>query len=653
MSSVDSSHADAFVTPDQRFDMPPISTDGATDHRLVDTSSVDVRAEPPRCTPRQEVCNGLDDDCNGVVDDELVDCDSCAVHHHELPMVTHWKVGVGVEYLAADQVDLYQSYVPTTPYDPAHCYYAYEQNIVPDYEDYLGDTYSIARISDNGVIDTFADICRLVDMPLRLFRSDGVAELAAHSGLVQILHAVPIDGSLATIILPPNWTPRAPTGSYPIIFNGFYDINENLVGQGGPHVLKAVALSGQDGHTGAIGVLWNGGGAVAGRTMDRRAHDQFAAVVDYVAKHFAGDRERILMFGASRGGYTSVAMASNPFQHNYRVVFAAPGVPPALVGEHAQLQSSTYPGLLGGVAWSLGLHNAWRPDFRYPACANKAHLTGKTGPEAHLYLLAGSTDFNAVNTTFSPLADDFINGLKAAGTQVYLEISTHDNIVPYVHQMAYAQRLIAEGIPVHVDVLVRGGHVRRNETSAYGTYPVRFGRLYDALLPLIDSSVAAYHVPPGIDFYRVNRDTKALESFALSDGVYPFTVEFPYRTVRGFSFPVVFAGAAQTEYTLSISGPSGQEVYTTTGTIPSKMYEIVWVDVAGDFPTGTYSYQLWIKKPGQAQVEVSPYNTPSADLAVTHVEASLPDVDGAGAQAWASGPAIGGFHETNWGLSEY
>jgi len=639
---------DAAVQPGIDFplvDLPLASPDA-------EGPSADVRPTPRRCTPRQEACNGLDDDCDGVVDNDLVDCDSCAVHHHELPLVTHWKVGVGVEYLASEQVDLYKSYVPTTPYDPNHCYYAYERKVIPDYESYLGDLYSVQGYSDTTVIKTFTDLCRKVDVPIRLFRSDGIAELAANPGLVQILHAVPISGSLATVVLPPNWSPAAPLGAYPIVFNGFYDINGNLMAFGGPDLIKAVALSGIEARSGAIGVTWNGGGAVAGRTMDERAQDQFAAVIDYVAQHFAGDRERILMFGASRGGTTAVTMASNPRQHDYRVVFAAPGVPPALLGEHAQLQSTTYPGLLSAVPWSVGLHNAWRPSFRYPACANKPHLTGKTGPEAHLYVIAGSTDFGVVNTTLSPLSDPFIKGLKAAGTQVYLEISSHDTIVPYAHQMAYAQRLIAEGIPVHVDVLIRGGHVHREESSPWGSHPVRFGRLLEALLPLVDPSVAPYNVPGGVDFYRVNRDSEELESFTLSDGMYPFTLELPYRAVHGSSFPMVFVGAAQTQYTLSIFNPAGQQVYTTLGTMPSKMYEIIWVEVGEHFPPATYSYRLWIKKPGQAQVEISPYNTPTADLAVTHVEASFPDVDGAGANTWASPPRVSGFG-TNWGLSEY
>lgn len=659
---VDGRVADGRPIADQRLDGALPFFDGAqpdavvADARLVDSGGdapVDTRPTPPPCTPQQELCNGLDDDCDGVVDNGLTGCDSCAVHSHELPLVTHWKNGVGVQFLAADPIDLYQAYTPGAAYDPSGCHYAYKQNILPDHESYPGDVYSVVRFADATVVDSFTEICRLVGMPLRLFRSDGISRLQAKPGLVQILHGVPIDGSLATVILPPNWSPAAAVASYPIVFNGFYDLNQNLVQQEGVHLLKAIALSGQDGRSGAIGVLWNGGGALASRTMNRRAYDQFAAVIAYVARHFAGDARRILMWGGSRGGYTTVAMASNPFGHDYRVIFAAPGVPPARVGEHGQLQSSTYPGVLHAASWSTGLHDAWRPDFSYPACANRPHLTGKTGPEAHLHVIAGSTDFDLVNTTLSPLAPTFIAGLKAAGTEVYLEIASHDNIVPYVHQLRYARRLIAEQIPVHVDVLIRAGHAHRSETSAYGTYPVRFGRLWEALVPQIDSAAAPYHVTPGIDFYRVDRQSQALQSFSPSGVAYPFTVEFPYRTARGFPFPVVFVGEAQTRYTFSILDGQQTALYTTTGTIPASMGDIVWVDVGGGFPAGTYEVRLSIQKPGQAQVEISPYNTPSGDLAVVHLEASLPNVDGAGASNWAKAPGVNGFGGTNWGLSEY
>jgi len=58
------------------------------------------------------------------------------------------------------------------------------------------------------------------------------------------------------VILPPNWNAAAPTGSYPIVFQAFYDVNENLfLGFGQAQAIATwIAESGTGGRTGAIGV---------------------------------------------------------------------------------------------------------------------------------------------------------------------------------------------------------------------------------------------------------------------------------------------------------------------------------------------------------------------------------------------------------------
>jgi len=67
-------------------------------------------------------------------------------------------------------------------------------------------------------------------------------------------------------------------------------------------------------------------------------------------------------------------------------------------------------------------------------------------------------------------------------------VTGFDDIVPYSTQVEYAQRLLREGFPVHVDVLVRAGHGERLENGILGRRPVRLNRMLDALRPTLAHS---------------------------------------------------------------------------------------------------------------------------------------------------------------------
>jgi acetyl esterase/lipase len=637
---------------------PAIDGAPANDTRpLVDSAPAPT---PDAAPPSDEICDGLDNDGDGVADDGLPDCDSCAPQHHELPLVTHWSEDVnGYRYLAADQIDLYEPYAHGEPYEAGRCYYAYRKRQLPDYGRYIGDTYSISKIADGAVISALRQVCRQTGVPIKLFRPDGfeartrgLGRLRQRPGIVQVLHAKPIDGALATVLLPPNWSAEAASGSYPVVVNGFYDLNDNLVRQEGPALARVIALSGIEGRSGAIGVLWNGGGAIASRTMNRQAYRQFAAIIDWVAENFGGDRYRLLTFGGSRGGVTSMAMASNPHGYDYRVIFAAATVPPTSVGEHAQLQGPTFPQLMHAVGWTTGLADAWREGWTYPACAGRSHLTGLSGPEAHLYLLTGTRDFDRANRELSVMSPPFVEGLGAAATEVYLEVGTHDHIVPYIHQMEYVHVLQRAGVPVQADVLIRAGHATRTENGPIGATKAQINRLIEALLPQV-STAALHAVKPGISYYRVDRNAQRLERFVPPDGLHPFTVEFPYVAVVGERFSVVFFGSPATEYQLDFLDGSAASIASYRGTLPANGKAIVWVDVPPALTPGVYRAQLRIRKPGKAWQAIPATQTPTGAPATTTVVRQAPNGSAGEAAQFFAAPQLERFGGTNWGLSEY
>ena len=232
---------------------------------------------------------------------------NCKNARIELPVVTHWSnTSQAFEYLASDAPAIGGSATP--PFTPGGCYFEYNHNFLPDFNIYLADNYAQTPISDEQAREFVASACEDSGVTIDLLRPDafttreqGLGRLVSRSGTVQILHTKVIDGSLATILLPPNWSADAADGTYPIVFNGFYDINANVFTQEGPAWVRIIARSGIDGRSGAIGVLWNGGGATAGRTTNRAAYRQFNAVVDYVSHNFGGDRHSITDVGWIKG----------------------------------------------------------------------------------------------------------------------------------------------------------------------------------------------------------------------------------------------------------------------------------------------------------------------------------------------------------------
>ncbi len=605
------------------------------------------------CTPHAELCDGIDNDCDGIADNGLPGCDPCAPYH-ELPVVTHFSNASGVQYLASDQASLYEGY-PVGTYVAGACYPYYQHGWLPDLDQYLGDVWSVLAISDAEATTTLRAVCESAGVPVRLLRPDapGTGRLLDKPGAVQVLHGIVVEGSLATVVLPPNWSAAAPMASYPIVANGFYDLNDNVFHLEGPDLIRMIALSGTAGRTGAVGILWNGGGALGSRTMSPHALDQFAAVVDFVAEHFSADRHRILMYGISRGGLTALEMASNPHAHDYTVTFAAASAPPPRLGELSQLQSTTFPGLLGAVTWSTGLRDAWRTGWTYPACAGKPALTGLTGPEAHLKIITGTSDPTYADAHLSLVSPEYLAGLKAAGTEVYLEAGTHDFYMPFAHEVEYGLKLFAAGIPLHADVLVRAGHFGRSEASVFG--PVRTHQTWEALKAYVDPSLAGTrpHVVPGVSFYRVNRSTSALEAFSPPDGVFPFTFEWPRAVAIGERFPMVLVGGIGTQWEVSITPPGGGAPFVWTGTIAAEGKSLVWVDVGVGVPTGDYTYSVSIMKPGGTWQTLPSTNTIDGSAPIVTVVDAEPNVDGDSVGVLASGPRVPGFGGTNWGLSEY
>lgn len=583
---------------------------------------------------------------------------------HELPIPTHFDAATGAyRFLAHDTPPRFvASPLGAGPYRAGSCYPVYAGGFLPDVDRYFADRFSVYGPGDVAA-RAWADArCAEVGMPVRHVQPPPVdgGGAAPRSGVceLQVIHARVVDGSLATIFLPPGWSASAPPGTYAVVANGFYDANENtfLDGQHGAFMARLVAESATGGRRGAVGVLWNGGGSDASRTLNDGALRQFAAVMRALASDYRADPRWVVMFGGSRGGGTTLAMASNPDRAPYRVVLAAAVAAPTRIGDHAALTSTTYPGLLHAVGWSVGLADAWRTGWTYPSCGLSA-LAGLTGPRAMLRVLTGTNDTATANDLHSPHSTRYLDGLVAAGTQVHLQVSASDYIIPHALQVRYGRALLARGVAVDARVLVRSGHaglVEPGHTAPTLDEVVRAAVLRIVAPGFDREGPVPPLVTPGLAYYRVDRASGAMQSFTPTSGRgFPFSLDMPYRAAQGTRVPLVAVGEPGSSWRVTFR-LGDTPVLTREATIDADGTRVDWIDLTAAAPAGVYDCAVELRRAASAPWEpIDRANTPTGAPCQVRVEAAEPVVDHAGAAAWASASSTPAFASTAWGVSEY
>ncbi|MEI8254791.1 MAG: hypothetical protein WCJ30_03880, partial [Deltaproteobacteria bacterium] len=363
-----------------------------------------------------------------------------------------------------------------------------------------------------------------------------------------------------------------------------------------------------------------------------------------------------VMFGGSRGGGTALEMASNPLDAPYRVVLAAAMAAPTRLGDHALLTSPTYPGLVYAAGWTIGLADAWRTGWTYPSCA-RPEMVGLNSVQAALQIMTGTSDPTTANDQHSADSPRFLDGLARAGTQLHLQVSASDDIIPHALQVRYALSLMRRGIAADMRMLIRSGHTNLLEPGhAAATYEeiVRA-----ALLRIVDPAFdragpVPTFVTPGLALYRVDRASGTLQPLTLAAGAtFPFSIDLPFRVARGEHVPLVAVGEPGTTWRLTFS-LGGTPALVNSGVIDADYSNTVFVDLGPAAPVGAYDCVLEIRRPGGTTWEsIDPTHTPSGDPCLVHVEAAEPATDHGGAATWTDSPSVPAFPSTAWGLSEY
>jgi len=606
---------------------------------------------------RRDLINGVVAVCLGLATGGLASSSASAQEgvQHELPIVTHWSnEAKAFEYMASDQPQ-YRVPPPEEKYQLGSSYYYYREgknNFLPDLNHYVGMNFSIRAVTDKQVGAMAERVRKASGVDLKFYRPDAFTKRNAPTrlkeapGYVQVVHGKIIKaseedpGCLATFFLPPNWKSDAPEGTYPIITVGHYDLNEHVFmptpnGRGDAFG-SMVAKSGIEGRAGAIGVIWNGGGAWATYTSNPRAFRQFGKIIDYAAEELGGNRHGVMATGNSRSGLTAVKMASNPLNLDYTIKFISAGSF-ASNPENKELSfSTTYPKQLMNLCRMTGFHDSWKPGWKYPATDGihvrakdvnrkaliNTHFIGKDAFEVAGYVQAGK---DRTKPEWNPFADKMMDGILDAGTAVFLEVRTND-ILPHFNHLEYAntleEKMKAKGeVRLHVDYIARAGHAWRRTPK--GSFALN-DKLWDALSQFVDpNATQGPLVESGKEYYKIDRKTRRFEKVKLTDGMHPFSMDVPVGIMRGDSIALVCTGEPGTSYRVEISPEDGLEApaFKAEGVIAADvtMRGVSFVLVPRKQPLGKYRYRLWIKKPGQEEVELDKSHSVTGQEVFLHI----------------------------------
>lgn len=454
-------------------------------------------------------------------------------------------------------------------------------------------TYTTNRWSSEDAAAWSQKICSQAGVALE-FRRPGsfsnwsMAKSAVQSGRgsIQILMSLITSKSMVAVLLPPGWSSADPSGTYPILINGGYDIASNTSSFGALVARQQAALW-KANKKSFIGVIWNGSGDIASRTMNEGMFQEINLILQQVAQNFGGDPQRVMTVGGSRGGVTSLRIAANPLKLPYKVRLAYAAVPPSDVNLIGDLTSATIPALLTAPDWSTGFNDCLTANWKYPNVGND--LAGLSCRDAHVKILTGTTNRATIDSQINLTSGRLLTALKDSGSQIYLEVGSHDFIVPWLDQFLLARRLTDYDIPHELRVNYMAGHwsdEARIESLIQNTMSKMDDFNYQNLVSLGRKN-----------YFKVNSNGTISEINGPR-----FTIEFPRALIPRISGDIIATGIPGTK--IKFSGTvNGSGSFEVTGELNSQGY---WrTDLSGIDPAEYKVTSLQIQKPGESFKSIS------------------------------------------------
>lgn len=422
----------------------------------------------------------------------------------------------------------------------------------------------------------------------------------------QVIHSIIYKNNLFTVIVPPRWS-AANSQNLPTLFNGFYDLNENLMDLEGLPLFKTLANAySRKGQTG-FGILWNGNGAIGSRTVDRQAYAELNDFLKIFLADTGASSTKFVSFGVSRGGITALNIASQPEVTAVKVAFAYSSCPPNEISEYQKYSSTTVPFLLYANDWSTGIFGSWRKNFVFPAGYGRQQFEGLNGFLSHFKALTGTSDINTIAQQNNALTSAKIQKLKQNNTQIFLEMGSHDFIVPSVDQMKLFDTASAAGIKIEGRVNYLFGH--QFDSSA------RQARLNSVLESLLSNSNTSFIQNQRLTYYITSPEGTFRNTTNNQKLTY---IELPRLISEDMDTVVLGAGQAQQK--LLVIFKKGTAYFSLKLTADSQGYFIQKID-PNLFPEGDSefvgAYLLDSSEKATSKLNVQ-FTTKNSNTIITH-----------------------------------
>ncbi len=494
------------------------------------------------------------------------------------PLRTHYKKNVGPFIGGFDLPDLFNARADLQA-SQGEKYVLNYTLPPPSVDNYIANRYDHLLFSDAEIKKVLQLLCSKTSDRIVLIQPDkeifNMADLTqiikANQNYYQVIHGLVYKSNLFTIVVPPLWNSN---NNYSLVINGMYSLNSSLVDKVGSslyQILKAVRAANQKG---AIGVLWNGGGAIGSRTVNNKAYQDLNLFLNMVVPAVNIDPNRVVTFGESRGGVTALNIASHPLVTSVRVGLAYASVPPSDLNLIKKLVTPTVPALLDANDWSTGFVGSWDSRFVMPDGVT-------TGQSQHLKVLAGTDNAQFIADEINLSAPKKLKKLLKNKTSIVLEIGSHDFIVPFIDQLNLLNIYKNNQVRVHGKINYIGGHLSFQKPMMH--------MLYSAVLQMEsdpDQALSQIHVDPSkTDTFLIDHSLgNSPMPWKIDYNSSPLTLEFPKYMVNHMPAQILVSGVAGKSYAIIAQNSLG-DYYLHEFTIPNERILISEFDHL-DMPEG-------------------------------------------------------------------
>lgn len=450
----------------------------------------------------------------------------------DFPIRTHFRNGVGPSPGGVDVPELFNKNIEQEVARGQALVRVYSNGYTPRHANYLEDNYDSQVFSDDTIKSALRHLCAAGAMRVRFRQTNApITSTVDIQNLIvpgersfQVLHGLIFRRNLFTVIVPPMWNSSVSLST--LIHNG-YSLNHQVATATGMYTALRQAYAADS--RGAIGVLWNGGGATASYTVSNDAYRDFNDFARLLTAGVGVDANKVVAFGGSRGGHGALSIASHPAVSAVRVAFVFATAPPSDWELQTSLSSTTLPAMLPAVEGITGYVGGWRSSFRSPEL-------GAGTQDAFLLSQTGTSNRTQIAANHNLLAPTRITKLRNNSTSILLGITSHDFIVPTIGQWKLAKAYRDAGLDVEVERHFFCGH------GSCSYRPPDLARVLARLNSTIQPRSERFVTPGLVRDFMVNAVTGVSEPRSAASSAEPLTLEFPRIVLPDVAAPVLGTG---------------------------------------------------------------------------------------------------------------